>query len=118
MSSPPTPHCSCGLALQPYVSLSLHDGQRRQSYVAHISVALAWTPSAGAGDAPRQPLRGVWAANADDLLRFGDDRPSQPPQHDVHFYVRTTRGAIEGTMVAAHTAPRAVAGKGDNHDGR
>jgi hypothetical protein len=31
MPSYPIPRCTCGRTLQRYVSLSLHDGQRRQS---------------------------------------------------------------------------------------
>jgi hypothetical protein len=118
MPNYPIPRCTCGRALQPYVSLSLHDGQRRQSYVAHLSVPLAWTPSAGSEGAAGQPLRGVWAADADDLLRFGDDRAGQPPQHDIHFYVTTARGAIERTTAAGHATRPVLGAEGDTRDGR
>lgn len=114
----PIPRCARGHVLQPYVSLSLHDGQRRQFYVAHISVPRAWTPSTGSERAAHLPLPGVWAADADDLLRFGDARAGQPPQHDIHFYVKTTGGAIECTTAAGHATRPVLGAEGDNRDGR
>ena len=98
----PTPRCACGLLLQPYVSLSLNAGQGRQSYVARISDELAWTSDpAAAGDA-RRPLRGIWAASADDLLRFGDARAGAPPQHDIHFYGRPGAGSLQCRLAPGH----------------
>jgi hypothetical protein len=60
----------------------------------------------------------VWAADADDLLRFGDDRAGQPPQHDIPFYVKTARGAIECTTAAGHTTTSTRKAEGANRDGR
>ena len=117
MPDHPIPHCACGLALHPYVSLSLHDGLRRQSYVTNISLPAAWTPCAGSDGAARRPLRGVWAVDADDLLRLSDDRAASPHLHDVHFYATTAGGAIERTTAAGHAVTPAARAEGDSPDG-